>query len=68
MVSEDNSSDAQSFHYIMLCVFLCGFFLAALGLCCCKGFSQVVASRGYFLVAVYGLLITVAFLVAEYSL
>ena len=67
MVSEDNSSDVHSFHYIMLCVFFF-FFLAVLGLCCCKGFSQVVASRGYFLVAVCGLLITVAFLVAEYSL
>ena len=36
-------------------------FLAALGLCCCSGFSLVAASRGYSLAAVPGLLIVVAF-------
>ena len=45
MVSEDNSSDVQSFHYIMLCFFFVFLFWAVLGLYCCKGFSQVVASR-----------------------
>jgi len=38
-------------------------FLAAVGLCCCATFSLVVASRGYFLVAVCGLRIAVASLV-----
>jgi len=38
------------------------------GLCCCEGFSLVVASRGYSLVTVRGLLITVASLVAEHGL
>ena len=33
------------------------------GLCCCMGFSLVVASRGYSLVAGHGLLIAVASLV-----
>ena len=40
-------------------------FLAVLGLCCCTGFSLVVASGGYSPVAVPGLLIVVASLVAE---
>ena len=39
-----------------------------LGLCCCVGFSLVVASRGYSPVAVRGLLITVPSLVAEHGL
>ena len=36
-------------------------------LCCCVGFSLVVASRGYSLVAILGLLIAVASLVVEYG-
>ena len=40
-------------------------FLAALGARCCAGFSLVGARRGYPLVAVCGLLIAVASLVAE---
>ena len=43
-------------------------FLAVLGLHCCSGFSLVVTSRGYSLVAVQGLLIVVASLAAEYKL
>ena len=43
-------------------------FLAVLGLHCCEGFSVVVASGGYFLVVVCGLLIEVASLVAEHGL
>ena len=35
--------------------FICIFFLAVLGLCCCLDFSLVVASRGYSLVAVHDL-------------
>ena len=44
------------------------FFLAALGLRCCMGFSIVAASRGYSLVAMCRLLIAVASLVAEHGL
>ena len=40
-------------------------FWVALDLCCCRGFSLVVACRGYSLVAVRGLLIAVASLVTE---
>ena len=40
-------------------------FLAVLGLCCSEGFYLVVASGGYSLVEVLGLLIAVASLVAE---
>ena len=39
-----------------------------MGLCCCTGFSQVLASRSWSLVVVCGLLIAVASLVAEYGL
>ena len=39
-------------------------FLAALGLCCFRGFSLLAASKGYPLVTVYGLLILVDSLVA----
>ena len=44
---------------------ICFIYLAVLGLCCCTGFSLVVASGGYSPVAVPGLLIVVASLVAE---
>ena len=44
------------------------FILALLGLHCCVSFSLVVVSRGYSLVVVCGLLITMASLVAEYGL
>ena len=43
-------------------------FLAVPGLYCCSGFSLVVASRAYSLVAVRGLLTAVASLVAEHGL
>jgi len=39
--------------------------VAVLGLCCCTGFSLVATSRGYSLVAVHGLLIAAASLIAE---
>ena len=39
------------------------YFLAVLGLCCCVGFSLVVANEDYFLVVVHGLLIMEDFLV-----
>ena len=41
------------------------FILAALGLCCCVGFSPVAMSGGYSLVVVHWFLIAVASLVAE---
>ena len=47
--------------------FIC-LFLAVLCLHYCVGFSLVVASMGYSLVAVHGLLIEVASLVAEHGL
>ena len=50
---------------IILCIYLV---LAGLGLRCCAGFSLVLESRGYSLVAVLGLLILVASLTAEYGL
>ena len=43
-------------------------FLVVLGLCCCVGFSLVVAIRVYSLVAMHGFLIAVASLVAEHGL
>ena len=43
-------------------------FLVVLGLCCCAGFSLVVASGGKSLVVVHGRLIVVASLVAEHGL
>ena len=43
-------------------------FLDVLDLHCCKRFSLVAVSRGYSLVAVHGLLIAVASLVAEHRL
>ena len=52
----------------MLHLFSFVFFLAVLGLGCCYGFSLVVESRGFSLVAVLRLLIVVAPLVAEHGL
>ena len=43
------------------------FFLAVLGLCCCRGFSLISASGSCSLVVVHGLLIVVASLAAEHS-
>ena len=43
-------------------------FLALLGLCCCVGFSLVVASGGHSLVAVCGFLIVGPSLVSEHGL
>ena len=42
------------------------YFLAALSLCCCPGLSLVAESRGYSLVAVWGLLVAVVPLAAEH--
>ena len=44
------------------------FSLAVLHLCCCMGFSLVVARGGLLFVAVHGLLVGVASLVAEQGL
>ena len=43
-------------------------FLVVVGLCCRGDFPLVVAIRGYSVVVVHGLLIVVAFLVAEHRL
>ena len=43
-------------------------FMAVLGLHCCAGFSLVVESRGYSLVAVQGLLTVVASPAVEHGL
>ena len=54
-----------AFFFFLSFVYL---FLAVLGLHCSAGFSLVVASGGYSLVAVCGLLIAVASLIAEHGL
>ena len=53
------------FFFFLIFVYL---FLAVLGLCCSVGFSLVVTSGGYSLVAGHGLLIAVVSLVAEHGL
>ena len=54
--------------FVLTNLLLIDWFLAVLGLRCCPGFSLVAVSRGYSLVAVRGLLIEVAFPVAEHRL
>ena len=49
-------------------IFKLALFLVVLGLCCCTGFSLVVVSGDYSLVAVRRLLIVMASLVAEHRL
>ena len=51
--------DLSAFH-----VFMC-LFLAVLGLCCCLGFSPLVAIGGYTRVVVHRLLIAVASFAVE---
>ena len=51
--------------YVFIFIYL---LLAVLGLCCCAGFSPVAASRGYALVAVHRLLVSVASLAVELGL
>ena len=59
------SCDHCSFFLFFVCLFVCLFVCFAVpGLLCCPGFSLVVASGGYSPVAVHGLLIVVASLVA----
>ena len=55
-------------HFFYRGIYYLLLFLAMLGLCCCTGFSRVVASRGYFVVVVHRLLIAVASLAAEHGL
>ena len=47
---------------------MCLFILAALGLYCCVGFSLVVVSEGYSLVAMHQLLMAVASFIVEHGL
>ena len=56
----------QPTHFNLLPVFF--FFLAALGLCCCAWAFSSCSKWGLLLVAVHGLLIVVASLVAEHGL
>ena len=60
--------DLMPAFYLFGCLFIHFFFLAVLVLCCCMGFSLVVESRGYSVVAVDGLLIAVTSYVAEHKL
>ena len=53
--------------YLFLCP-RCFFFLAVLGLCCCLGFSPVMASGVHCLVVVCKLVIVVASVVVEHRL
>ena len=55
-------------YFLGILNFLLFLFLAVLGLCCCMGVSLVVASGGYSLAAVGGLLTAVVSLVAEHRL
>ena len=65
-------ADLPFFIYIIffLNLFICLFvlFLAALGLCCCTQAFSSCGERGLLFVAVRGLLIVVASLVAEHGL
>ena len=54
------------FHFVTYLLFI--LILAVLRLHCCAGFSLGAVSKGYSLVAVHGLLIAVAPLVAKHSL
>ena len=56
------------FHQFYLILILINLFLAALGLRCCVRFSSSCGERGLLFVAVHGLLIAVASLVAEHGL
>ena len=56
---------SRTFSFLNIYIIL---FLALLGLCCFEGFSLVVVSRDYSLVAGPGLLIAVASLVGEHGL
>ena len=62
------ASGFQNCERIDVCFFFVCLFLAVLGLHCCVGFSLVVASGGYSLNAVPGLLIVEASLVMERGL
>ena len=57
-----------SSHFLFYIIVFIYLFLAVLGLHCCLGFSSLVASRGYSLLAVLGLLILLASLLAEHGL
>ena len=54
----------QSFYFLIILFIL---FFTVLGLCCCVRFSLAVVSGGYSLVAVHGLLLSVASLVLEHG-
>ena len=57
----------KTFIFVILFIYFVYFFLAALGLWCCMGFSIVEVRWGNSLVVVHWLLIAVASLVVEHS-
>ena len=61
------SALAFTFIFIYLFIFIV-YFLAVLGLCCCTRAFSSCGKRGLLFVAVHGLLIAVASLVAEHRL
>ena len=56
------------FYLAYLPIYLFIYFFTALGLCCCTGFSLVVTSRSYSLVAVRRLLLVTASFIVEHEL
>ena len=67
MVKQENIGQIVSI-ILFLKINLFVLFLAALGLCCCARAFSSCSKRGLFSVAVRGLLIVVASLVAEHGL
>ena len=63
-----HGSPRNKFSIYLFIVLLICLFLAVLNLHCCLGFSLSAVSGGYSLVAVHGILIVVASLVAEHGL
>ena len=61
-------SRAFLFLFLKKFIYFIYLFLAALGLCCCSRAFSGCGERGLFFVAVCGLLIVVASLVAEHGL
>ena len=69
-VTTGHHSSSSSFFFLLVSLlsYLFILFLTVLGLHCCSGFSLVVVSRAYSLVAVHGFPTAVASLVAEHGL
>ena len=63
-----NSSSSRSLFFFFLLILFIYLFLAVLGLCCCARAFSSCSERGLLFVAVSGLLIVEAPLVAEHGL